>query len=65
MTSMVEMVLAAKAGLRVKLHADQLSNLHGAALAARFNALSADHLEHCDEAGIAAIFEALRCGRSG
>ena len=38
---------AATAGLRVKLHADQLSNLHGAALAARFNALSADHLEHC------------------
>ena len=31
-------------GLRVKLHADQLSNLHGAALAARFGALSADHL---------------------
>jgi len=47
---------AAKAnGLRVKLHADQLSNLHGAQLAARFQALSADHLEHSDETGIAAM----------
>ncbi len=43
---------AAKAhGLPVKLHADQLSNLHGAALAARYNALSADHLEYTDETG--------------
>jgi imidazolonepropionase len=42
-------------GLPVKLHADQLSNLHGAALAARFGALSADHLEHTDEAGAAAM----------
>jgi imidazolonepropionase len=32
-----------------------LSNLHGAALAARFGALSADHLEHADDAGIAAM----------
>jgi imidazolonepropionase len=39
----------------VKLHADQLSNLHGAALAARYSALSADHLEHTDEAGAAAL----------
>jgi imidazolonepropionase len=46
---------AAAHGLRVKLHADQLSNLHGAALAARFNALSADHLEHTDEDGVAAM----------
>jgi imidazolonepropionase len=46
---------AAKHGLKVKLHADQLSNLHGAALAAKFGALSADHLEHTDEAGIAAM----------
>lgn len=44
---------AAKHGLKVKLHADQLSNLGGAALAAKFGALSADHLEHTDEAGIA------------
>ena len=42
-------------GLHVKLHADQLSNLHGAALAARFGALSADHLEHADEDGAAAM----------
>jgi imidazolonepropionase len=42
-------------GLRVKLHAEQLSNLHGAALAAEFRALSADHLEHADEAGIRAM----------
>ncbi len=41
--------------LPVKLHADQLSNLHGAALAARYNALSADHLEYTDEAGAAAM----------
>ncbi|WP_416385184.1 imidazolonepropionase [Sphingomonas sp. LY54] len=42
-------------GLRVKLHAEQLSNLNGAALAAEYRALSADHLEHADEAGIAAM----------
>lgn len=50
---------AAKAqGLPVKLHADQLSNLGGAALAAEFSALSADHLEHTDPAGVAAMAEA-------
>jgi imidazolonepropionase len=50
---------AAKAlGLPVKLHADQLSNLGGAALAAQFSALSADHLEHTDEAGAAAMARA-------
>jgi imidazolonepropionase len=42
-------------GLPVKLHADQLSNLGGAALAARYSALSADHLEFSDEAGAAAM----------
>lgn len=42
-------------GLPVKLHAEQLSNLNGAALAARHSALSADHLEHLDSAGIAAM----------
>lgn len=42
-------------GLPVKLHADQLSNLGGAGLAARYGALSADHLEHADEAGVAAM----------
>ena len=45
-------------GLRVKLHAEQLSNRGGARLAARFNALSADHLEHIDEAGVAAMADA-------
>ncbi|WP_296738274.1 imidazolonepropionase [Mesorhizobium sp.] len=45
-------------GLPVKLHADQLSNLHGAALAARYDALSADHLEYTDEAGAAAMAKA-------
>src|SRR4051794_11658699 len=39
-------VAAQAAGLRVKLHADQLSNLHGAKLAAAHGALSADHLEY-------------------
>ncbi|HYI82220.1 MAG TPA: imidazolonepropionase [Acetobacteraceae bacterium] len=45
-------------GLPVKLHADQLSNLGGAALAAEHGALSADHLEHTDEAGTAALARA-------
>ena len=45
-------------GLPVKLHADQLSNLGGASLAARFGALSADHLEHTDAAGAAAMARA-------
>jgi imidazolonepropionase len=45
-------------GLPVRLHADQLSNLHGAALAARFGALSADHLEYADDEGVAAMAEA-------
>ncbi|MFN3814892.1 imidazolonepropionase [Brevundimonas sp.] len=45
-------------GLPVKLHADQLSNGGGAALAARYGALSADHIEYADEAGIAAMANA-------
>jgi imidazolonepropionase len=45
-------------GLRVKLHADQLSNLHGAKLAAEFGALSADHLECTDDEGAAAMAKA-------
>ncbi|KKC26666.1 imidazolonepropionase [Sphingomonas sp. SRS2] len=49
---------AAKVGLPVKLHAEQLSNLNGAALAARAGALSADHLEHLDAEGIAAMARA-------
>ena len=49
---------AARNGLRVKLHAEQLSNSGGARLAAKYDALSADHLEHIDEDGIAAMAEA-------
>jgi imidazolonepropionase len=49
---------AAAHGLPVKLHAEQLSNLHGAALAASRGALSADHLEHLDAEGIAAMARA-------
>jgi imidazolonepropionase len=46
---------AGKQGLRVKLHADQLSDLGGAALAARYGALSADHLEYTNEEGVRAM----------
>lgn len=49
---------AQKLGLKVKLHADQLSNLHGAALAASYGALSADHLEYTDDEGAAAMAKA-------
>jgi len=49
---------ASKHRLRVKLHAEQLSNMHGAALAASYQALSADHLEHVDEDGIRAMARA-------
>lgn len=49
---------AASHDLPVKLHAEQLSNLHGAALAAKHGALSADHLEHIDPDGIAAMARA-------
>ncbi len=53
----IERVFAAakKHRLPVKIHAEQLSNNNGAALAARFGALSADHLEHLDDGGIAAM----------
>ena len=47
---------AAKAlGLPVKLHAEQLSNLGGSAMAAEFGALSVDHIEYLDQAGVDAI----------
>src|SRR5687767_13231319 len=49
---------AVEHGLRVKLHAEQLSNLYGTEMAADFGALSADHLEHVDESGVAAMAEA-------
>jgi imidazolonepropionase len=49
---------ATKLGLPVKMHAEQLSNMHGAELAALFSALSADHLEHLDDAGVRAMARA-------
>jgi imidazolonepropionase len=49
---------AAHHGLPVRLHAEQLSNQHGAALAAQYRALSADHLEHLDESGAKAMASA-------
>jgi imidazolonepropionase len=49
---------AVRFGLPVKLHADQLSDGGGAALAAEFKALSADHLEYANEAGIKAMARA-------
>ena len=49
---------AARHGLPVKMHAEQLSLSGGTALAARYRALSADHLEYLDEAGVAAMKEA-------
>ncbi len=49
---------AAHHGLPVRLHAEQLSNQNGAVLAARYRALSADHLEHLDEAGAKAMASA-------
>ena len=45
-------------GLPVRLHAEQLSNQNGAALAAKHKALSADHLEHLDDAGARAMAKA-------
>lgn len=45
-------------GLPVKLHAEQLSNLSGAKLAASYGALSADHIEYLDEPGVRAMADA-------
>ncbi|MCT4610401.1 MAG: imidazolonepropionase [Pelagimonas sp.] len=47
--------VAKQLGLPVKLHAEQLSNLGGAALAASYGALSADHIEYLDETGVRAL----------
>ncbi len=49
---------AQELGLHVKLHAEQLSNLGGAKLAARYGALSADHIEYLDEDGVAEMAHA-------
>lgn len=48
---------AKKHDIPVKLHAEQMSNLGGSEMAASFNALSVDHIEYLDEAGIKAIKE--------
>jgi imidazolonepropionase len=53
---------ARKAGLPVKLHADQLRDDAGAALAARYGALSADHIEYANAEGIAALARAGTVG---
>lgn len=50
--------VARELGLPVKLHAEQLSNLGGAKLAASYGALSADHIEYLDEDGVRAMAEA-------
>jgi len=50
--------VARELGLPVKLHAEQLSNLGGAKLAAQYGALSADHIEYLDEDGVKAMAEA-------
>ncbi|WP_432473046.1 imidazolonepropionase [Amphritea sp. HPY] len=49
--------VAQQYGLGIRGHVEQLSNQHGAALAARYDAWSADHLEWLDEAGVAALAE--------
>jgi imidazolonepropionase len=49
--------VAQQLGLGIRGHVEQLSNQHGAALAARYGAWSADHLEWLDEAGVAALAE--------
>jgi len=49
---------ARRHGLKIKMHAEQLSNQHGAALAAEYGALSADHLEYLDAEGVAAMARA-------
>lgn len=46
---------AKKLGLPVKLHAEQLSDLHGAAMAAKHGAISVDHLEHLGQDGVDAM----------
>lgn len=60
MSAQIERVFekADELGLPVKLHAEQLSNLGGAKLAASHGALSADHLEYLDETGVTAMADA-------
>lgn len=54
--------VAKELGLPVKLHAEQLSNLGGAKLAASYRALSADHIEYLDQEGVAAMAKAGTVG---
>ena len=52
---------AKQAGLQIKLHAEQLTNMGGSALAAKLGAKSVDHVEFLDEAGVKAISESGTC----
>ncbi|NOE24788.1 imidazolonepropionase [Ruegeria sp. HKCCD6157] len=54
--------VATELGLPIKIHAEQLSNLGGAKLAARYGALSADHIEYLDEAGVLDMAQAGTVG---
>ncbi|WP_171205086.1 imidazolonepropionase [Ruegeria sp. HKCCA0235A] len=54
--------VATDLGLPIKIHAEQLSNLGGAKLAAGYGALSADHIEYLDEAGVQAMARAGTVG---
>ncbi|WP_171185405.1 imidazolonepropionase [Ruegeria sp. HKCCC2117] len=54
--------VAKELGLPVKCHAEQLSNLGGAKLAASYDALSADHIEFLDEEGVRAMADAGTVG---
>ncbi len=55
-------LLAAESyGLDIKLHAEQLSNLGGSALASKMSALSVDHIEYLDEAGVKALSQSNTC----
>lgn len=54
--------VATELGLPIKIHAEQLSNLGGAKLAAGYGALSADHIEYLDEAGVLDMAQAGTVG---
>lgn len=52
---------AKEAGLAIKLHAEQLSNMGGSTLAAKMGALSVDHIEYLDETGVQALAQSGTC----
>ncbi|MEZ9237581.1 imidazolonepropionase [Shewanella sp. 10N.286.52.A9] len=52
---------AKTAGLEIKLHAEQLSNMGGSTMAAKLGAKSVDHIEYLDEAGVKALAESGTC----